>query len=187
MDMCGAVARSLGAVAGEVVQLLQLWLDVVPGVGGLSPGDHEHLHRGLELLRPGEAGGGRGGRGHTGDLHQGGQGGREGTQGGRDRGTPLATPGGRGLAPAQGVAIRGRGGRTGASVLRVEEAPGALQVPLNGERLGLLSDLSLHVDLVRLGPVELDGQVIGPGPYHAAQVRGEDGDQPPPDAGVGEH
>ena len=133
MDMGGAVTRSLGAVAGEVVQLLQLGLDVVPGVGGLGPGDPEHLHLGLELLRPREAGGGRGGRGHTGDLHQGGERGLEGgTQGGRDRGTPLATPGGRGLAPPQGVAIGGGGGRPRASVLRVKEASRALEVPLDG-------------------------------------------------------
>ena len=56
MDMGGAVTRGLGAVAGEVVQLLQLGLDVIPGVGGLGPGEPEHLHLGLELLRPREAG-----------------------------------------------------------------------------------------------------------------------------------
>ena len=59
MDMGGAVTRSLGAVTGEVVQLLQLGLDVIPGVlGGLGPGDLEHLHLCLKLLRPSEAGGG---------------------------------------------------------------------------------------------------------------------------------
>ena len=184
MEVCGTVAG--GAPVGEIVKLRQLGIEVVIVlVVGVRL---QNLHLCLRLVR-GVAGGGRG-RGGGGRVLQccAGVRGEWRGRGSRDRGAPLLVHLEPQLVMQQSrLAVLGvQHGRSSTSIghLTILSQGCGLQIFLDRERFSLLL-LLLHV--VLLSPVELNSEIVEPGPEDSPRVGGEDGHQTPPDGGEGEH